>query len=102
MAHWRFVVAEVVASLPLDNPAKKELCELLGKPDLATDDDDELADLKVGFQQIVEKDGLTAAPRWLCMQLGMVEIVKTTPTPEGDEVTATFPQWLLAAEATLP
>jgi hypothetical protein len=30
-AHWRFVVAEVAAALPLDNPAKKELLTLIGK-----------------------------------------------------------------------
>ena len=31
--------------------------------------------------------------------LGMMEIVKATPTPEGDEVTGTFPEWLLKAES---
>jgi hypothetical protein len=31
LAHFRFVVAEVAATLPGENPAKKELLELIGK-----------------------------------------------------------------------
>jgi hypothetical protein len=30
-AHFRFVVADVAATLPGENPAKKELLELIGK-----------------------------------------------------------------------
>jgi hypothetical protein len=30
-AHFRFVVAEVADALPWENPAKKELLELIGK-----------------------------------------------------------------------
>jgi len=52
---------------------------------------------------VTEKHGLAAVPRWLCMELGMMEIVKTEPLkddPDGhsDRVTATFPAWLLKAE----
>jgi hypothetical protein len=35
MAHFRFVIAELAASLPAGNFARNELLALLGKPDLA-------------------------------------------------------------------
>jgi hypothetical protein len=99
MAHWRFELAELAATLPAGNQARNKILKVLGKPDLAAadhadDDADKLADLRLGFPQVTEMHGLAAVPRWLCMKLGMMEIVKTTPTPEGDEVTATFPAWL--------
>jgi hypothetical protein len=30
-AHWRFMIAEVADALPGENPAKRELLELIGK-----------------------------------------------------------------------
>jgi hypothetical protein len=31
MAHYRFMIAEIADALPFENPAKKELLELIGK-----------------------------------------------------------------------
>jgi len=99
MAHWRFVVAEVAETLPAGNFARNELLDLLGGSDDFTD---KLADLGLCFRQVVEQHGLNAVPRWLATELGMPEIVKTEPTADDDEVTATYPAWLLVAEATQP
>jgi hypothetical protein len=35
MAHWRFVVAEIAAALPVGAFARNEIVALLGKPDIA-------------------------------------------------------------------
>jgi hypothetical protein len=105
MAHWRFDLAELAASLPAGNFARNEILKLLGKDMLeSAEDTDKLTDLRIGFRQVVENHGLAAVPRWLAMELGLLEIVKTEPLendPDGysDKVTATFPAWLLAAEA---